>query len=445
VKTVAILGRPNVGKSTLFNRLIGRKLALVDDQPGVTRDRREGEGSIADLTFRLFDTAGLDEAPRGSLAERMSAQSEAAIAEADVGLFVIDARVGITPVDSEFSLRLRRTGKPVILVANKAESSAADAGILEAYGLGLGDPVPISAEHGEGMDALYERLRIHVQEDEAEEDAVADRPLRLAVVGQPNSGKSTLINALIGEERMLTGPEAGITRDAISIDWQWQDRPIKLWDTAGIRRKSRVTGKLEKLAVADALRAIRFADAVIVLIDATEDIERQDLALADLVAEEGRAIVIGLSKWDLIVDKQKRLKQVEDKLEDILPEIRGVPVVTLSAHQERGFERLMMGVSAAVEKWSARIPTGQLNRWLEAMIERNPPPAPSGRPIKIRYATQVKSRPPTITLFGNQLERLPESYIRYLMNGLRKDFELWGVPIRFHRRSGRNPYDKERE
>jgi GTPase len=445
VKTVAILGRPNVGKSTLFNRLIGRKLALVDDQPGVTRDRREGEGSIADLTFRLFDTAGLDEAPRGSLAERMSAQSEAAIAEADVGLFVIDARVGITPVDSEFSLRLRRTGKPVILVANKAESSAADAGILEAYGLGLGDPVPISAEHGEGMDALYERLRIHVQEDEAEEDAVADRPLRLAVVGQPNSGKSTLINALIGEERMLTGPEAGITRDAISIDWQWQDRAIKLWDTAGIRRKSRVTGKLEKLAVADALRAIRFADAVIVLIDATEDIERQDLALADLVAEEGRAIVIGLSKWDLIVDKQKRLKQVEDKLEDILPEIRGVPVVTLSAHQERGFERLMMAVSAAVEKWSARIPTGQLNRWLEAMIERNPPPAPSGRPIKIRYATQVKSRPPTITLFGNQLERLPESYIRYLMNGLRKDFELWGVPIRFHRRSGRNPYDKERE
>ena len=445
MKTVAILGRPNVGKSTLFNRLIGRKLALVDDQPGVTRDRREGEGSIADLTFRLFDTAGLDEAPRGSLAERMSAHSEAAIAEADVGLFVIDARVGITPVDSEFSLRLRRTGKPVILVANKAESSAADAGILEAYGLGLGDPVPISAEHGEGMDALYERLRIHVREDEEKEDAVADRPLRLAVVGQPNSGKSTLINALIGEERMLTGPEAGITRDAISIDWQWQDRPIKLWDTAGIRRKSRVTGKLEKLAVADALRAIRFADAVIVLIDATQDIERQDLALADLVAEEGRAIVIGLSKWDLIADKQKRLKQVEDKLEDILPEIRGVPVVTLSAHQERGFERLMMGVSAAVEKWSARIPTGQLNRWLEAMIERNPPPAPSGRPIKIRYATQVKSRPPTITLFGNQLERLPESYIRYLMNGLRKDFELWGVPIRFHRRSGRNPYDKERE
>ena len=445
MKTVAILGRPNVGKSTLFNRLIGRKLALVDDQPGVTRDRREGEGSIADLTFRLFDTAGLDEAPRGSLAERMSAHSEAAIAEADVGLFVIDARAGITPVDSEFSLRLRRTGKPVILVANKAESSAADAGILEAYGLGLGDPVPISAEHGEGMDGLYERVRVHIQEDETEEDAAPDRPLRLAVVGQPNSGKSTLINALIGEERMLTGPEAGITRDAISIDWQWQDRAIKLWDTAGIRRKSRVTGKLEKLAVADALRAIRFADAVIVLVDATEDIERQDLALADLVAEEGRAIVIGLSKWDLIVDKQKRLKQVEDKLEDILPEIRGVPVVTLSAHQERGFERLMMAVSAAVEKWSARIPTGQLNRWLEAMIERNPPPAPSGRPIKIRYATQVKSRPPTITLFGNQLERLPESYIRYLMNGLRKDFELWGVPIRFHRRSGRNPYDKERE
>jgi GTP-binding protein len=447
VKTVAILGRPNVGKSTLFNRLVGRKLALVDDQPGVTRDRREGEGSIADLTFRVFDTAGLDDAPRGSLADRMSAQSEAAVAAADLCLFVIDARAGVTPVDREFGERLRRSGKPVILLANKTEGKAADAGTLDAYSLGLGDPVPISAEHGEGMDGLYEALKVHLgeEEEEQEEAPAEDRPLRLAIIGQPNSGKSTLVNALIGEERMLTGPEAGITRDAIAIDWQWNEKPIKLWDTAGIRRKSRVTGKLEKLAVADALRAIRFADAVIVLVDASLEIERQDLALADLVAQEGRAVVIALSKWDLVKDKQKRLRDIESDLEDVLPEIRGVPVITLSALQERGFDKLMEAVFAMVEKWGARISTGQLNRWLEATLERNPPPAPSGRRIKIRYATQVKSRPPTISLFGNQLDHLPETYIRYLMNGLRRDFDLWGVPIRFHRRSGKNPFDKERE
>jgi GTP-binding protein len=445
VKTVAISGRPNVGKSTLFNRLVGRKLALVDDQPGVTRDRREGEGSIADLTFRVFDTAGLDEAPRGSLADRMSAQSEAAIAGADVCLFIVDARTGITPVDREFAERLRRTGKPVIVLANKAEGNAAEAGVLDAYGLGLGDPVAISAEHGEGMDTLYERLKVHVGEEMPDAVPAEDRPLRLAIVGQPNSGKSTLVNAMIGEERMLTGPEAGITRDAISIDWQWQGRSIKLWDTAGIRRKSRVVGKLEKLAVADALRAIRFADAVIVLIDASQDIERQDLALADLVAQEGRAIVIALSKWDLVKDKQKRLKDVESDLEDVLPEIRGVPVVTVSALQERGLDKLMAAVFAMIEKWGARVSTGALNRWLESAIERNPPPAPSGRRIKIRYATQVKSRPPTFALFGNQLDRLPETYVRYLMNGLRKDFDLSGVPIRFHGRSSRNPYDKERK
>jgi GTP-binding protein len=446
VKTVAILGRPNVGKSTLFNRLVGRKLALVHDEPGVTRDRREGEAEIADLAFRVFDTAGLDAAPRGSLAERMSVQSEAAMTEADVCLFVIDARAGVTPVDEEFADRLRRSGTPVILLANKAEGRVGETGVLDGYRLGLGDPVRISAEHGEGIDELYERLRVHLGEETddapAEEEA---RPLRLAIIGQPNSGKSTLVNALIGEDRKLTGPEAGITRDAISIDWQWQGRPIKLWDTAGIRRKSRVTGKLEKLAVADALRAIRFADCVIVLIDASQEIERQDLALADLVAEEGRAVVIALAKWDLVSDKQKRLKDVESDLEDVLPELRGVPVITVSALQERGFERLMSAVFASVERWSMRIPTGQLNRWLEQTLERNPPPAPSGRRIKIRYATQVKARPPTIALFGNQLDHLPETYIRYLMNSLRKDFELWGVPIRFHRRNTRNPYDKDRE
>jgi GTP-binding protein len=444
VKTVAILGRPNVGKSTLFNRLVGRKLALVDNQPGVTRDRREDEGSIADLTFRIFDTAGLDEAPKGSLADRMSAQSEAAVAGADVCLFMIDVRAGVTAADHQFAVRLRRSGKPVIVIANKAEGKSAAAGALEAYALGLGDPVALSAEHGEGIDELYERLKVHIGVDDAAAADEADRPLRLAIIGQPNSGKSTLINALLGEERMLTGEEAGITRDAISLDWQWQGRPVKLWDTAGIRRKSRVTGKIEKLAVADALRAIRFADAVIVLVDASEEIERQDLTLADLVAQEGRAPVIALSKWDLVKNKQKRLNDVASDLEDVLPEIRGVPVVTLSALQERGFDKLMEAVFATVEKWNSRISTGQLNRWLESMIERNPPPAPGGRRIKIRYATQVKSRPPTIALFGNQLDHLPESYMRYLMNGLRRDFELWGVPIRFHRRAGKNPYDRER-
>ena len=446
---VAILGRPNVGKSTLFNRLVGRKLALVDDQPGVTRDRREGEGHLADLTFRLFDTAGLDDAPRGSLEDRMSAQSEAAIADADVCLFVIDARAGVTPVDREFAGKLRRHGKPVIVLANKSEGRAGEAGVLEAYALGLGDPIAISAEHGEGMDGLYDALLPFVKGEETPEDEDAEpdanRPLKLAVIGQPNAGKSTLVNALLGADRVLTGPEAGITRDAIAIDWSWRGKPVTLWDTAGIRRKSRVTQKVEKLAVADGLRAIRFADAVIVLIDASLDIERQDLTLADLAAKEGRAVVIALSKWDMVEDKQKRLKDVKEDLAEILPEIRGVTIVPVSAHHEKGLDRLMEAVFAATEKWNARISTGQLNRWLEAMLERNPPPAPSGRRIKIRYATQVNARPPTFSLFGNQLDNLPESYVRYLMNGLREDFDLWGTPLRFNRRSGRNPFDKDRK
>ena len=448
---VAILGRPNVGKSTLFNRLVGRKLALVDDQPGVTRDRREGEGRLADLTFRLFDTAGLDAAPRGSLEDRMSAQSEAAIADADVCLFVIDARAGVTPVDREFAGKLRRHGKPVLVLANKSEGRAGEAGVLEAYGLGLGDPIAISAEHGEGMDALYDALLPFVKgeeeavDEEAEEAEAENKPLKLAVIGQPNAGKSTLVNALLGAERVLTGPEAGITRDAIAIDWSWRGKPVTLWDTAGIRRKSRVTGKVEKLAVADGLRAIRFADAVIVLIDASLELERQDLTLADLAAQEGRAVVIALSKWDMVEDKQMRLKDVKEDMAEILPEIRGVTIVPVSAHQEKGLDRLMEAVFAAAEKWNTRISTGQLNRWLEAALERNPPPAPSGRRIKIRYMTQVRSRPPTFSLFGNQLDSLPESYVRYLMNGLREDFDLWGTPLRFNRRGGRNPFDKDRK
>jgi len=450
IAKVAILGRPNVGKSTLFNRLVGRKLALVDDQPGVTRDRREGEGRLADLTFRLFDTAGLDSAPRGSLEDRMSAQSEAAIADADLCLFVIDARAGVTPVDREFAAKLRRHGKPVIVLANKSEGKAGEAGALEAFSLGFGDPVAISAEHGEGMDGLYEALVPYVkgedkpEDDEENDEEVANKPLKLAIIGQPNAGKSTLVNALFGSERVLTGPEAGITRDAIAIDWSWRGKPVTLWDTAGIRRKSRVTGKVEKLAVADGLRAIRFAEAVVILIDASIDIERQDLTLADLAAQEGRAVIIALSKWDMVEDKQKYLKKVKDDLADILPEIRGVTVVPVSAHQEKGLDRLMEAVFAAVEKWNSRISTGQLNRWLETMLERNPPPAPSGRRIKIRYVTQVNARPPTFSLFGNQLDHLPESYVRYLMNGLRETFELWGTPLRFNRRGGRNPFDKDK-
>lgn len=444
---VAILGRPNVGKSTLFNRLVGRKLALVDDQPGVTRDRREGEGRIFDLTFRLFDTAGLDDAPRGSLQDRMSAQSETAIADADVCLFVIDARAGVTPVDREFAAKLRRHGKPVLVLANKAEGRAGESGALDAFSLGLGDPIAISAEHGEGINELYEALQPFVkaaEEGDEEEQDIEGKPLKLAIIGQPNAGKSTLVNALLGSERVLTGPEAGITRDAIAIDWSWRGKPVTLWDTAGIRRKSRVTGKVEKLAVADGLRAIRFADAVIVLIDASMEIERQDLTLADLAAQEGRAVVLALSKWDLVEDKQKRLKDVKEDIGDILPEIRGVTIVPISAQVEKGLDKLMEAVFAAVEKWNSRISTGQLNRWLEAMLERNPPPAPSGRRIKIRYATQVSARPPTISLFGNQLDHLPETYVRYLMNGLRETFELWGTPLRFNRRGGRNPFDKDK-
>ena len=443
--TVAILGRPNVGKSTLFNRLVGRKVALVDDQPGVTRDRREGDARIGDLKFKVFDTAGLDEARRDTLEARMSAQAETAIGDADVVLFVIDARAGVTPTDKQFAERIRRKGKPVILVANKAESRAADAGLLEAFELGFGKPLAISAEHGEGLDQIYDALlpyRDDVEDDGGEDRA--DGPLRLAIIGQPNAGKSTLVNALLGEERMLTGPEAGITRDAISSDFEWKGQRIRLWDTAGIRRKAKVTGKIEKLAVSDALRAIRFAECVIVLIDASMPIESQDLTLANLVSEEGRAIVLALSKWDIVEDKQKTMKEVESKLEDVLPEIRGVPVVTLSAKQERGLDKLLNAVLGAMEKWNSRISTAQLNRWLEAAIERNPPPAPSGRRIKIRYATQASSRPPTFAIFGNQLARLPTSYTRYLMNGLRKDFELWGVPIRFSLRGGKNPFDKDR-
>lgn len=451
--TVAIMGRPNVGKSTLFNRLVGRKIALVDDQPGVTRDRREGLARLGDLTFRIFDTAGLDDIRGESLEARMSAQAETAVDHSDVVLFVIDARTGVTPTDREFAERVRRKGKPVILIANKAEGRGLEAGISEGFELGFGTPLPVSAEHGEGLDNLYDALLPYAEEkpesepaegEAAESDERPPGPVRLAIIGQPNAGKSTLVNTILGEDRMLTGPEAGITRDAVSSEFEWRGHPIKLWDTAGIRRKSRVVGKIEKMAVSDALRAIRFAECVVVLIDASLPIERQDLSLCSLVGGEGRAVVLGLSKWDLVEEKQKKLKEVHSDLEDVLPEIRGVPVVTLSAKQERGIDKLLEAVFGALEKWNKRIPTSQVNRWLEGAIERNPPPAPSGRRIKIRYATQANARPPTFAIFGNQLSKMPESYTRYLMNGMRKDFDLGGVPIRFSLRGGKNPFDKDR-
>jgi GTPase len=456
IATVAILGRPNVGKSTLFNRLVGQKVAIVDDRPGATRDRREGVGKLADLTFRLFDTAGLDDSKKNTLEARMSAQSVMAAKDADVILFVIDARAGVTPTDEEFAGRIRKLGKPVILVGNKAETRAVVPGLAEAYGLGFGEPLAISAEHAEGLDGLYEALKPHmtpiraegeedVTEEPFDENAEYDnnRPLRVAIIGQPNAGKSTLVNAMLGEERMLTGPEAGITRDAISSPWMWKGRAIKLWDTAGIRRKSRVQEKLEKLSVSDALRAVRFAECVVLLIDATLDIERQDLTLADLVGREGRAVVLALSKWDAVEDKQKVLKDYESKLEDVLPEIRGVKLVTLSALRGKGIDGLMRAVSDADRLWNARVTTSKFNRWLEGAVERNAPPAPQGRRIKIRYGTQIKNRPPTFALFGNQLDKLPNTYVRYLMNGIRDTFKLDGTPLRVVMRgNSKNPYEK---
>jgi GTPase len=443
--TIAIVGRPNVGKSTLFNRLVGQRIAIVDDQPGVTRDRRVGLGKLGDLRFNLVDTAGLDDARKGTLEARMSAQSVEAAKDADCILFVIDARVGVTPIDRDFAQRIRKFGKPIILVGNKAESRAATPGLQEAAGFGFGEPLAVSAEHGEGLDGLHDAIEEHVEAAEAREETTPgrDKPLKLAIIGQPNAGKSTLVNAMLDEERMLTGPEAGITRDAIANEWHWKGRAITLWDTAGIRRKSRVQQKVEKLAVGDALRAIRFAECVVVLIDATLEIERQDLALCDLVAREGRAVVLALSKWDAVDDKRKTMREVESKLEDVLPEIRGVPVVTVSGKQAKGIGDLMKAVFEADARWNKRITTSKLNRFLEEAIQRNAPPAPSGRRIKIRYATQANARPPTFAIFGNQLNKLPETYLRYLSNGLREAFGFEGVPIRFALRGGKNPYEDD--
>lgn len=456
--TVAIVGRPNVGKSTLFNRLVGKRLALVDDQPGVTRDRREGEARLADLRFRVVDTAGLEEADAGTLLGRMRAQTEAAIAESDLVLFVIDARTGLLPADAPFAELVRKSGKPVILLANKAESAAGIANVYDAFALGLGEPIAFSAEHGAGLGELYDGLVAHLpdavegEEDEAEEGdegeggeggkARREDPVRIAILGRPNAGKSTLINRLLGSERLLTGPEAGITRDAITVDWTWRGRPAKLIDTAGLRKRARIDDKLEKLAASDGVRAMRFADVVVVLLDATIPFEKQDLTIVDLIEREGRALVIGLNKWDLVADKQGLLKALREEALRLLPQVKGCEIVPLSGLAGDGLDALMSAVFRAHDVWNTRISTARLNQWLGGALEANPPPAVSGRRIKIRYMTQVKARPPHFAFFGNQLNALPKSYTRYLVNGLRETFGLPGTPIRYSLRTGDNPFDK---
>lgn len=451
--TVVIVGRPNVGKSTLFNRLVGRRAAIVDDTPGVTRDRREGEARLGDLHFRIVDTAGFEDARSGDLAGRIQAQTERAVSGADVALFLIDARAGVTPLDRELAAVLRRGGLSAVLLANKCEGRAGQAGLADAHSLGLGAPIPFSAEQGDGLGLLYDAMRPFVDAaspaavGEADPDAqsatqstVPEGPLQLAVVGRPNVGKSTLINRLVGDERLVTGPEAGITRDSIAIDWTFRDRRLRLYDTAGLRRRAKVDDKLEELAGADALRAIRFAQVVVIVIDAIAGLERQDLTIGSLVADEGRAPVLALNKWDRIADRKAALVAVARRLDQSLPQVRGLRVVPVSALTGEGLDKLLPAVLQAHDVWTRQLTTSRLNRWLAEATARQAPPSVHGKPVKIRYMSQTKTRPPSFVLFANRPQAVPESYLRYLANGLRDSFELQGVPLRLVLRRSRNPY-----
>ena len=457
--TLAIVGRPNVGKSTLFNRLVGKRLALVDDQPGVTRDLREGEARLGPLRFTVIDTAGLEQATDDSLQGRMRRLTERAVDMADICLFMVDARTGVTPTDEVFADILRRRSAYVILAANKAEGNAGEAGVLDAYALGLGEPVRLSAEHGEGLDDLYTLLAplaeeleaktaTHLPEtdvdvsDDAEETAERTKPLQVAVIGRPNAGKSTLINKILGEDRLLTGPEAGITRDAISLTTNWAGTEMRIWDTAGMRKKAKVQEKLEKLSVSDGLRAVKFAEVVVVLLDAAIPFEQQDLRIADLAEREGRAVVVAVNKWDVEDDRQNKLHDLKEAFERLLPQLRGAPLVTISAKTGRGLDRLHGAILRAYDVWNRRVTTAQLNRWLTEMLEAHPPPAPQGKRIKLRYMTQAKTRPPGFVVMCSHPDKMPESYNRYLVNGLRNDFDMPGTPIRMTLRSqsDKNPY-----
>jgi GTP-binding protein len=448
--TIAIIGRPNVGKSTLFNRLVGRKLALVDDRPGVTRDRREGEATLLGLDFRVIDTAGYEDEDPETLPGRMRAQTMAAVREADAALFLIDARAGLTPLDEEIARWLRSETTPIVLAANKAEGKAGESGILEAWSLGLGEPIAMSAEHGEGVVDLFEHIRPYVEREDRgdEEGEEGEGPLKLAIVGRPNAGKSTLINRILREERLITGPEAGITRDSIAIDWEWRSpsgeaRPVRLIDTAGMRKRAKVEDKLEKLSVADARRAVDFAEVVVLLLDGTRGLEAQDLRIADYVLQEGRALVVAISKWDVAEEPSSLFNGIKAALEEGLSQVRGVPVLTVSGATGKGIDQLLGAAFEVRDIWSKRVSTGQLNRWFEEAVERNPPPAPSGRRIKLRYITQVTTRPPTFILFGTRTDHLPDSYLRYLINGIRKELGFGSVPVRLTARASRNPYDKK--
>jgi len=445
--TVAIVGRPNVGKSTLFNLLVGKRLALVDDRPGVTRDRREGEAKLVGLGFRVIDTAGFEDEDPDTLPGRMRQQTEAAVRDADAALFMIDARDGLTPLDEEIARWLRTHTTPVVVVANKAEGRGSEAGVIEAYRLGLGDPIAISAEHCEGVADLFEALRPHVEHEhyptEAEE-ADVDRPLSLAIVGRPNAGKSTLVNRIIDQERMITGPEAGITRDAIAIDCHWQGCPLRLVDTAGLRKRAKVDDKLERLSAADARRAIDFAEVVVLLLDATRGLESQDLHIASQVIEEGRALILALNKWDVAENASALFNGVKAALAEGLAQLRDVPLLTVSGKTGKGIDTVLEVAFDLREQWARRVPTGELNRWFEDAVEANPPPAPKGQRIKLRYITQVKTRPPTFVVFGNRTDELPESYRRYLLNAMRRDLKLGPVPMRLDFRGRSNPFDRNR-